>query len=583
MRLIRQSTINVCAFAFLCAALPLLIFGGYMLRASMKNENAADNREKRTMLLGEDINAASDYLTDQVRTFIVMQDRMSLYAFWKEVDFTKRRDAAIAEAISRNVPPEEIDLLATAKRESDVLVVTETRAMRLVAEALAYTKEGVPRAVADAELGPKDEALSAAGKIGLACELVFDGAYQGHKQKIRDVVGQYRAISQQRTDTEARASQSAADLAFILVTALCLFIFLGGTSVIILYYRFVALPVREYIKTILDDEPVTGYPELKPKGSLEMVTLAKCINLRRAKRIRVEQALRDSELRLKANYQMMPLAAIETDPSNKILNWNLAAEQMFGYAAEEALGRDVLELIVPEGIRSEIFDFIERINLGEPTNNHFNRNLTKSGREIECEWRNAPLYDSRGKLTGWASLVKDITAEHAEAEKILYLSRHDPLTGLLNRRSMQEKMDEEWQRCKRTGGNYTTVMLDADNFKKFNDRNGHECGDIILKAITDAMTETVRSTDCVGRWGGEEFLILLPATDGEGGLQLAEKIRKRIEWTAIAYGEESYKITVTAGVATSRGGERTDDCVRRADEALFIGKDRGRNRVVASE
>jgi diguanylate cyclase (GGDEF)-like protein len=148
---------------------------------------------------------------------------------------------------------------------------------------------------------------------------------------------------------------------------------------------------------------------------------------------------------------------------------------------------------------------------------------------------------------------------------------------------MQEKLEEERLRCKRTGGTYSTIMLDIDLFKSFNDRYGHECGDVVLKGVAEAMSGAVRSTDAVGRWGGEEFLILVPETELEGGAGLAEKIRSRIEAEAIAYGENLFKVTVTAGIAACEGSDGSvDDCVRRADEALLAGKAGGRNRVAVS-
>jgi diguanylate cyclase (GGDEF)-like protein len=126
-------------------------------------------------------------------------------------------------------------------------------------------------------------------------------------------------------------------------------------------------------------------------------------------------------------------------------------------------------------------------------------------------------------------------------------------------------------------------MLDIDRFKLFNDRYGHECGDVVLNGVADSLTQAVRSTDSVGRWGGEEFLILLPETDCEGGAELAEKIRRRIEDEDIAYGGKSFKVTITAGIAVSSDDdESVDDCVRRADEALLKGKASGRNKVIGA-
>jgi diguanylate cyclase (GGDEF)-like protein/PAS domain S-box-containing protein len=349
------------------------------------------------------------------------------------------------------------------------------------------------------------------------------------------------------------------------------------------YRRSVASPIRDYIGALTKEGTEIGYPELAPRGSRDLIALAEAINMRRAERISFETALRDSELRLRTNLNMMPLAAIEVDSAGRILRWNRAAELIFGHEEAEALGSDLVDLIVPELLRPEIRELIERLNLGDVTSVHVNRNVSKEGREMVCEWHNAPLYDTGGEWIGWSSIVRDITEQEAEAEKLLYLSRHDPLTGLLNRRSMRERLEEERLRCRRTGGSYATIMLDIDWFKRINDRYGHEGGDVVLKEMATLMSETVRSTDWVGRWGGEEFLILLPETAAEGGVGLAEKIRSRIAEKAIAYGNRAISVTITAGVAACLDPEETiDGCVRRADEALLAGKGSGRDRVVVA-
>jgi diguanylate cyclase (GGDEF)-like protein len=110
-----------------------------------------------------------------------------------------------------------------------------------------------------------------------------------------------------------------------------------------------------------------------------------------------------------------------------------------------------------------------------------------------------------------------------EAEQILYLARHDPLTGLLNRRHLTERINEEIARVRRTERHFALVMVDIDFFKTFNDAYGHDCGDAVLVKISGAILRSVRKTDSVGRWGGEEFLVLLPETSYHG----AERSRKR--------------------------------------------------------
>jgi diguanylate cyclase (GGDEF)-like protein/PAS domain S-box-containing protein len=421
--------------------------------------------------------------------------------------------------------------------------------------------------------------ICAVGLFGLCLPLLVLGAFelQENNGRLDEAIKRASVVA---VRDELDTAKRALDRDLVFMTALGAFAILGSAVIIVVYYRLVSRPVGHYIRTLRTDEPVAGYPALSPEGVRELEDLAEAINARRAQRLRVMQARSDSEIKLRANLQLMPLAALEIDAANRVLDWNPAAEQMFGYTREEAIGRFIIDLIVPERLREEEASVIERIRRGEVLNKYISANMREDGREIVCEWYSTPLYDSQGTYVGWASIVKDITEQQAEAEKILYLSRHDPLTGLLNRRSMLERMEEERQRSNRTGKNCSTIMLDIDKFKDFNDCYGHECGDLILRGVAQAMVTAVRSTDAVGRWGGEEFLILLPDTEREGGIELAEKIRRRIEETVVTYGENSLRVTLTAGVAACRGDEEMfDDCIRRADAALLVGKARGRNRV----
>jgi diguanylate cyclase (GGDEF)-like protein len=165
---------------------------------------------------------------------------------------------------------------------------------------------------------------------------------------------------------------------------------------------------------------------------------------------------------------------------------------------------------------------------------------------------------------------------------MIYLSTHDTLTGIRNRRYAQERLDQECLRSARDGNPYSVAMMDVDQFKRFNDTYGHECGDVVLRGIAEAMAESVRETDAVSRWGGEEFLIILPGTGLQGAVEVAEKIRLKIQDTEFEYGGERLRVTVTAGVMSTGGNESAETCVRLADMALLSGKAKGRNIVVAS-
>ena len=124
------------------------------------------------------------------------------------------------------------------------------------------------------------------------------------------------------------------------------------------------------------------------------------------------------------------------------------------------------------------------------------------------------------------------------------------------------------------------VLADVDRFKQFNDQYGHACGDHVLKRVGAILEERTRDIDRVARWGGEEFILLLPETSTEGAAVLAENLREVIADTLFEFGGERLGITMTFGIAIHRKGESLDACIARADTALYTGKERGRNRVM---
>ncbi|GJM09859.1 MAG: virulence-mediating protein VirC [Lysobacteraceae bacterium] len=159
------------------------------------------------------------------------------------------------------------------------------------------------------------------------------------------------------------------------------------------------------------------------------------------------------------------------------------------------------------------------------------------------------------------------------------LSRTDPLTRLANRRYLRHNATLQESRAKRLGEPYAIVLIDIDNFKRFNDEHGHECGDAVLTAIAASIQEAVRDVDTPSRWGGEEFLVLLPGSDCNDGRRLADRLLTAIRDTKVQYQGKAHSITATLGVTASHPGENFDATVRRADEALMRGKQSGRDQV----
>lgn len=150
----------------------------------------------------------------------------------------------------------------------------------------------------------------------------------------------------------------------------------------------------------------------------------------------------------------------------------------------------------------------------------------------------------------------------------------DPLTGIGNRGYFYEKLGQEIKRSKRAGSPVSLVFIDIDNFKTVNDTFGHIQGDKVLVQLAGILKETVRGADSVGRWGGEEFAIILPDTGSEGAVALAERLRRYIA----AFNFEC-KVTISAGVATNTGHIDLDKFVSMADDALYSAKNQ-RNSVV---
>ncbi len=158
----------------------------------------------------------------------------------------------------------------------------------------------------------------------------------------------------------------------------------------------------------------------------------------------------------------------------------------------------------------------------------------------------------------------------------------DPLTELHNRKSLQEKLKELFDDFSQNGNAFTGIMLDIDFFKKINDTYGHKIGDDVLKIVASTLFETVKGMDFPARYGGEEFVVLLPATLLDNACTVAEHLRKNIsqkKLKLVKTGEKIGNITVSAGVAEIQTGDTIEDFLVRADKALYLAKNSGRNNV----
>ena len=181
-----------------------------------------------------------------------------------------------------------------------------------------------------------------------------------------------------------------------------------------------------------------------------------------------------------------------------------------------------------------------------------------------------------------AQLVHEIGERKRAEVALAKAASSDPLTGLLNRRAVIEHLEYQMVRYPRNGVPFAVLLCDLDHFKLINDVHGHNVGDQVLKRVADRLRESVRAQDLVARWGGEEFLLLLPDTDLNGGLVVAEKLCKRVASSGYPVSDEQLHLTLSIGVTVYVQGRTLDDCIKSADDALYEAKHRGRNCVVAA-
>lgn len=176
--------------------------------------------------------------------------------------------------------------------------------------------------------------------------------------------------------------------------------------------------------------------------------------------------------------------------------------------------------------------------------------------------------------------LTDITELKEKSNLLEYQASHDSLTGLNNRNKFKEIYGKEIRRGFRYKNDLSLIIFDLDFFKNINDTYGHQIGDEVLKDISQVVLGNVREHDIVVRWGGEEFLILLPETSLEGSLNVAQKIRMEIEDKE--FSSKNLKLTASFGIASLKDGDDESTLLERTDEALYEAKKSGRNKVVVN-
>jgi two-component system, cell cycle response regulator len=207
----------------------------------------------------------------------------------------------------------------------------------------------------------------------------------------------------------------------------------------------------------------------------------------------------------------------------------------------------------------------------------------KNSREKLAEY-NKELRNANQDLIQANKIISEKNIQLSETMKQLEIAaRTDPLTGLLNRRRIIELIEIEAIRYARNKKMFSIVIGDIDFFKGINDSYGHDGGDFVLKTIAETILSMIRKQDSASRWGGEEFLILLPETNISGAKNLTEKVKEKILNCKFSSINSELKVTMTFGVAEYDDGKSIDSSIKKADIALYEGKNKGRNCVAVYE
>lgn len=295
----------------------------------------------------------------------------------------------------------------------------------------------------------------------------------------------------------------------------------------------------------------------------------------------MEASLRDKQRRLDFQRDRMPLGFIEWDAEGRVVEWNPAAEALFGWTLEEMLGQASTERIVHPSSRPMTRGVVDALMSGTGGYHSINENRHRDGSPLLCEWFNTTLVDDAGTITGVASLVRDVTERVRWEEDLLRASRLDGLTQLPNRRFFIESLDRALANFRRyERGTFAILFIDLDRFKQVNDSLGHSVGDILLQEISQRLQRCLREGDLVARLGGDEFAVLLMGASGPAdAMRTAERLSEAIQRPLTIQGRT---LLPSASIGVAQVAERfacAEDMLRDADIAMYRAKVQGHARI----
>jgi len=260
-----------------------------------------------------------------------------------------------------------------------------------------------------------------------------------------------------------------------------------------------------------------------------------------------------------------------SDASGKILEANESYCRMIGYDANELLTMNIADIEAIENPEMVAAHIGKIITVG--SDSFISRHKRKDGTEIDVEITTTYLDEKGGRFF---SFVRDITDRKMLETELVRAATYDSLTGVFNRKSLEEKIETEVERAKRYGSTFSLIMFDIDDFKHINDTLGHHVGDKVLQNIAAVVNRNIRVLDAAGRWGGEEFMILLSETSNAEAAIVAEKLRAALP--SHRAGETDH-VTASFGMTSYQADDTLDTIFKRVDDLLYSAKNNGKNRI----
>lgn len=292
-------------------------------------------------------------------------------------------------------------------------------------------------------------------------------------------------------------------------------------------------------------------------------------------KVQLEKALREKQKLLETVLDHSPACIYLKDTDRRYVYLNQHTASLYGHEAETIIGRRD-EDVMPSADAESCRRLDERIMATCQPQSDEEEVSDQNGIPRIYETQKVPLISEDGTLTGFIGFSRDMTETRRLQQKLERMAHEDQLTGLPNRRRTERILEEEINRSHRSGQPLSLLALDLDHFKWVNDHHGHDVGDQVLVQIGVTLSERLRSTDTLGRWGGEEFFVILPETGAEGARQVAETLRQTSASCVLVGGTP---VTISIGVTEYEHTEGLRTLIQRADSMLYEAKNSGRNQV----